>query len=323
MGIRVGLRVIKTAIAVVVSITIAQLLGVSSPNSAGLLAILGVGVTKRKGILNAFQRIAASVLALLFGMLLFSLFGFHIWVIGIFVFVVFPILHKMRLSDGAVTGSVVMLHVYSNGAINLDILWNELLLLIVGLGTATLINIAYMPKQDKAIVAYKSKVEELFSQIFKHIAAHLRDNSVVWDGKELLEAVEVIEQGSEAAKKTAENSLIFGGETYGVVYFYMRGEQLESIGRMSLIVAQVYQNLPQGESIASIFDWLSKEVKNEYYTGTTEKLRAALELRFKEMPLPASREEFEVRSAMLQLDRELKYYLSIAKKQKKPMPDKR
>jgi uncharacterized membrane protein YgaE (UPF0421/DUF939 family) len=318
----IGLRVIKTAVAVVISILIAEGLGLTSSISAGLLAILGVGVTKRKGMLNALQRIAASVLGLLFAMLLFSLFGFHIWVIGVFVCVVFPLLHRMRLSDGAVTGSVVMLHVYTSGAVSLHILWNELLLLLIGLGTATLINIAYMPKKDKAIVAYKSKVEELFSQIFKHIAAHLRDNSVVWDGKELLDASDVIDQGTELAQKTVDNSLIFGGEAYGIVYFYMRGEQLESIGRMSLIVAQVYQNLPQGESIASIFDWLSKEVKNEYYTGTTEKLRSALELRFKEMPLPASREEFEVRSAMLQLDRELKIYLSIAKKQKKQKPEK-
>ena len=34
------------------------------------------------------------------------------------------------------------------------------------------------------------------------------------------------------------------------------------------------------------------------------------------MPLPASREEFEVRSALLQLSEELKYYLAIAKKAK-------
>ena len=39
------------------------------------------------------------------------------------------------------------------------------------------------------------------------------------------------------------------------------------------------------------------------------------------MPLPESREEFEVRSAILQLNRELMHYLSIAKKQKKHRPE--
>jgi uncharacterized membrane protein YgaE (UPF0421/DUF939 family) len=315
-----GFRVIKTALAAVTAIYISEWIGLASPISAGLLAILGVEVTKRKGISNALKRIAASVFALLFGALLFSLFGFHIWLVGVFVCVVFPLLHRLRLSEGAVTGSVVMFHIFLSGIISLHGIWNEIQLLLIGLGTATLINIAYMPKMDKAIYAQKARVEQLFSQIFLHIAEHLRDNSVIWDGRELLEAEEAVQQGAELAKNSLENSLLFGTETYLNVYFYMRSEQLDSIERMTALVAQVYQNLPQGEWIASLFESLSEDVKNEYYTGRTEKLLSSLEERFKQMPLPASREEFEVRSAMLQLDTELMHFLSIAKKQKKQKP---
>ncbi|SEB60041.1 aromatic acid exporter family protein [Paenibacillus sp. GP183] len=316
-----GFRVIKTALAAVAAIYISEWIGLTSPISAGLLAILGVEVTKRKGIDSALKRIAASVFALLFGIMLLSLFGFHIWLIGIFVCIVFPLLHRLRLSEGVVTGSVVMFHIYSRGIINLQGVWNEIQLLIIGLGTATLINIAYMPKLDKAILAQKVRVEQLFSQIFVHIAHHLRDHSIVWDGREILEAHEAVKQGSELAKQTLDNSLVFGAETYWSVYFYMRGEQLESIERMTALVAQVYENLPQGEWIASLFDSLSEDVKNEYYTGHTEKLLSSLEARFKKMPLPESRVEFEVRSAMLQLDTELMHFLSIAKKQKKQKPE--
>jgi uncharacterized membrane protein YgaE (UPF0421/DUF939 family) len=317
-----GFRVIKSAIAVVIAIYLSMYFGLTSPVSAGLLAILGVEVTKRKGIRSALHRIGASMLGLLFGTLLFGLFGFHVWLIGIFVCVFFPAIYKLRLTEGAITGSVVMFHMFTGGIVSLHSVWNEVLLLIIGLGTATLINIAYMPKADKAILASKMKVEQLFSQIFTHIAQHLRDNSVIWDGKELLEASDAIAQGAEIAKKSQDNSLIFGAETYWPVYFYMRGEQLDSIARMSVLVAQVYQILPQGASLASIFERLSEEVKQEYYIGQTEKLLLALGERFKEMPLPASREEFEVRSAMLQLNLELMHFLSIAKKQKKPRPEK-
>jgi uncharacterized membrane protein YgaE (UPF0421/DUF939 family) len=315
-----GFRVIKTALAAVAAIYISQWIGLSSPISAGLLAILGVEVTKRKGITSAFKRIAASVFALLFAAFLFSLFGFHIWMVGVFVCAVFPLLYRLRLNEGAVTGSVVMFHVYLSGVISLHGIWNEIQLLIIGLGTATLINIAYMPKMDKAILAQKARIEQLFSQIFLHIAQHLRDNRVIWDGRELLEAEEAVNVGVKLAKHSLENSLLFGTEAYWDVYFYMRGEQLESIQRMTALVAQVYQNLPQGEWIASLFESLSKDVKNEYYTGRTEKLLSSLEVQFKEMPLPASRAEFEVRSAMLQLDTELMHFLSIAKKQKRQKP---
>ncbi|MBP1995493.1 aromatic acid exporter family protein [Paenibacillus eucommiae] len=316
-----GFRVVKTAIAVVISIYIAQFLGLIAPLSAGLLAIIGVEVTKKKGIRSALQRIAASVLCLLFGSLMFVLFGFHIWLIGVFVLIVFPLLHRMRISEGAVTGSVVMFHIYAGGSVTFAGIWNEVLLLIVGLGTAILINIAYMPKAEKKILAHKLEVEQFFSGIFLQIAAHLRDNSMVWDGKEILDASAAVDNGSELARKSLDNTLIFGGETYWRVYFYMRGEQLESITRMAALVAQIYSTLPQGASIASIFEGLSADVKEEYYTGRTEEVLLAMEQQFKQMPLPQTREEFEVRSAMLQLNLELKHYLSIAKKQKKQKPE--
>jgi uncharacterized membrane protein YgaE (UPF0421/DUF939 family) len=316
----VGLRIIKTALAVVVAIYLAEFIGLSTPGSAGLLAILGVEVTKRKGIVSALKRIAASLLALLIGSLLFYVFGFHVWPIGLFVLLVFPLLHRMRISEGAVTGSVVMFHIYTSGTVSFHGIWNEVLLLFVGLGTATLINIMYMPKTDKALYAYKDNVELLFSQIFHHIAGHLRDNVMIWDGKELLEAEDAVAKGAALAKQMQDNSLIFGGGSYWRVYFYMRGEQLESIERMAELVAQVYQTLPQGESIASIFEGLISDVKEEYYIGRNEEKLLKLEQHYKQMPLPQSREEFEVRSAILQLHRELDRFLSIAKKQKKQKP---
>ena len=83
------------------------------------------------------------------------------------------------------------------------------------------------------------------------------------------------------------------------------------------LVAQVYQKLPQGALVAVIFEDISQTVKEDYYTGEAEKDLQELETQYKRMPLPESREEFEVRSAIFQLNRELMQYLAIAKKQKK------
>jgi uncharacterized membrane protein YgaE (UPF0421/DUF939 family) len=315
-----GFRVLKTALAVVVAMYLAHLFGIKSPAAAGLLAILGIEVTKKKGVENSVHRIAASLLALLIGSLLFWVFGFHAWVVGLFVLIVFPILHRLGISEGTVTGAVVMFHLYAYETADPMAILNEIELLIIGLGTATLINIAYMPKTDKAIEVHKMRVEELFSIIFVKIAQHLRDNSLIWDGKELLEAGEEIERGAAIAKRSMENSLIFGGDPYWRVYFFMRGEQLDSIHRMIGLVAQVYQTLPQGELVATIFEELSHSVKEDYYTGIAEKELQELDQRYKEMPLPESRGEFEVRSAILQLNRELMQCLTIAKKQKKQRP---
>ncbi|MMZ64007.1 hypothetical protein D1872_263010 [compost metagenome] len=102
------------------------------------------------------------------------------------------------------------------------------------------------------------------------------------------------------------------------VYFFMRKEQLERIETMLELIALVYQRMPQGEDVAMLFDRLSQDVVSEEYTGQTEAMLYKLEEKFKMMELPSSREEFELRSAILQLCRELANYLYIAKKAKAP-----
>lgn len=316
-----GFRVLKTAVAVIIAMYLAYILGVHTPGAAGLLAILGIEVTKRKGIQSALHRIGASILALCIGSVLFILLGFHIWVVSLFVLIVFPILVRLRITEGAVTGAVVMFHLFVYERADWATILNELILLLIGLGTATLINIAYMPKADPTLVEHKKKIESLFSDIFINIAKHLRDNTVIWDGKELLEVSKEIELGAALAKRSMENTLLFGGDPYWRVYFYMRGEQLDSIHRMIDLVAQVYQTLPQGKWVAAIFEDISQTVKEDYYTGEAEKELQELDMRYKIMPLPESRDEFEVRSAILQLNRELTQFLDIAKKQKKQRPE--
>jgi uncharacterized membrane protein YgaE (UPF0421/DUF939 family) len=212
-----------------------------------------------------------------------------------------------------------MFHLYLLHSASVATLLNEGLLLLVGLGAATVINVVYMPKEDPHLHAYKIKLEQLFSVIFVRVAAHLRDTSQVWDGAELLAAEEAVEQGRQWADKLQQNALFWNGG-YWPVYFYMRGEQLESIQRMMAIVAQVSEALPQGGDLARVFEELSRDVKEPYYTGRSEALLGELERKFKAMPLPASRGEFEVRSALLQLMLELHGYLAVAKKAKPPLP---
>ncbi|MCZ8513085.1 aromatic acid exporter family protein [Paenibacillus filicis] len=316
-----GIRIIKTALAVLAAIYLSTALQLHSPNSAGLLAILGVDVTKKKSLRTSFQRIAASLVGLLFAAGLFWALGFHVWVIGLFILCLYPVLSRLNLKEGVVTSSVVMFHVYAAGQLSADMMLNEVALLLLGLGTATLINLLYMPSEDKQLTELRGQVEELFSRIFKEIGMSLRDTAYVWSGIELIEAEDVLAAAQKAAHRFSENSLRSGGTMWSV-YFYMRKQQLESIEHMMQLVSQVYETLPHGASLASVFEELSRDVKVPYYTGRSEKRLSELEQEFKCMPLPASREEFEVRSALLQLMVELQSYLAVAKKEKRPLPER-
>jgi uncharacterized membrane protein YgaE (UPF0421/DUF939 family) len=314
-----GIRVIKTAIAVVIAIYTAGWLSLSSPLSAGLLAVLGVEVTRKRTLRNAFQRFGSSVLGLLFAAAIFHFLGFHIWVIAIFILIAYPILARVNLKDGIVTSSVIVFHVFGEGEISTQILWNEILLLFIGLGSGTLINLLYMPGSEDRLVTMKNKLEQLLSDIFIYIAKHLRDNQVLWDGQELLDAEQTVQEALNTASRSAENQL-FRFDHYWFIYFHMRKQQLDTIHRMVDIVAQIYKNLPHGEMVAELFEELSRDVKTEYYTGNVTTRLQAVEEKFKDMDLPQTRSEFEVRASILQLALELKHYMSIAQKEKKKAP---
>ncbi|GGF89619.1 aromatic acid exporter family protein [Paenibacillus abyssi] len=311
-----GIRVIKTAVAGLAAIYTATYLGLEPALSAGLLAILGVEVTRMKGIKGAFARFMASVLGLFFASMIFTLLGFEIWALSIFILIAFPILARMQLQGGIVTSSVIVFHVFQSKEVTTALIGNEIMLLVTGLGWATIINMLYMPKEEKNLAELRRDTEQKFSAIFAHMSSTLRDPAHLWHGEELLQVYDTIELGLKRSEVYEENRM-WRYETYWRIYFEMRSEQLESIQQMLVHLALAYEKVPQGELLSEVLTHLSEEVKSDVYEGKVERELEDLEERFRAMPLPATRDEFEVRAALLQLSRELERYLSIAKRWKK------
>ncbi|MDF2923345.1 MAG: rane protein [Paenibacillaceae bacterium] len=313
------IRVVKTAAAVFIAIALARAAHLDYALSCGLIAVLGIDITLKKSLQSVLVRIAASLTGLAMATVIFWGLGFHLWSISLFVLIVFPVLLRFRLGDGFVVSSVLVFHIVDKQAVTLLNVGNEVLLLVIGMGTACLVNLIYMPRADKQLAGVKGRVDELFTAIFIHMADHLRDPQTVWDGRELLEAPDVIKEGQDLARRASENKLFQSADSWSL-YFEMRRQHFDSIQRMIDLLAQVYQTLPHGAAVALLFSGLSEGVKSEYYAGHVESSLLRLEREFKGMALPATREEFEMRSALLQLCLELRTYLTMSKKGKKPMP---
>jgi uncharacterized membrane protein YgaE (UPF0421/DUF939 family) len=110
---------------------------------------------------------------------------------------------------------------------------------------------------------------------------------------------------------------IWRHQSYWRTYFEMRRQQLETVQHMLVELAFVYEKLPQGDLVADVFDQLADDVRSDVYEGNSERKLRNLEKIFRGMALPESREEFEIRAALLALCRELERFLSIAKRLKK------
>ncbi|WP_168122686.1 aromatic acid exporter family protein [Paenibacillus sp. HB172176] len=311
-----GIRVVKTAIAAIVAIYTAAYLDLQPVLGAGILAILGVEVTRMKGLKSVFIRFAASVLGLFFASFIFSLLGFHYWVVAIFIMLTFPVLARFQLKDGMLTSAVIVFQLFNYGQVSVHNLVNEILLLVVGLGWATVINFIYMPKEEGVLAALRVRIEHNFSSIFSEMARTLENPSHLWSGSELLDAHQAIEEGARRSIMNRENRF-WGYEAYWMTYFDMRRQQLELIQQMMLEAAFVYERFPQGELIAGLLRQLSGDVKSEVYQGQVENQVFELQRKFRKMELPKTREEFEVRAALYRLLHEMERYLGIAKRLKK------
>ncbi|MFC4777671.1 aromatic acid exporter family protein [Paenibacillus sp. GCM10023252] len=312
-----GIRVIKTAIAALAAIYTATLLGIPHPLGAGILAILGVEVTRMKGLKSAFVRFIASVLGLFCASLIFTVFGFHIWAVSLFILVTFPVLARFQLKDGIVTSAVIVFHIFDRGEVTVDLIRNEILLLLCGLGWATVINLIYMPKDEERLIEIRAQIERCFGAMFTEMAKTLRNPEHVWAGEEILEAYSAIEEGELRSVMSRENKIWGQQEQYWTTYFEMRRGQLESVQHMLEELAFVFEKLKQGELLAGLLDQLAKDVKSDVYEGSVEAMLEELTVNYRAMPLPTTREEFEVRAALLTLSHELERYLRTAKRLKK------
>jgi uncharacterized membrane protein YgaE (UPF0421/DUF939 family) len=309
MKFRIGYRTIKTAVGTAISILLAQQLGLHNFASAGILTILCIQVTKRRSLRTAWDRFLACVLAMPFSAVFFEGISYHPIVIGIMLFFFIPTVVMLKAPDGVVTSSVIIIHIYMAEKITMAIFLNELGVITVGIGVALLINL-YMPSVDKKLKDYQREIEENFKTIFCEMVRYLRTGASNWDGKEITVCDRLLNEAITLALQDVENHFLRDEDTY-FQYFKMRKKQFEIIERVLPIVTSITHTVKQGHMVANFLDELSENIhaKNTAYIYL-EKLNEMKKI-FEEMELPKTREEFEVRAALLQLVNEMNEYLII------------
>ena len=309
MKYRIGYRTIKTAVGTSISIMIAQMLQLDNFVSAGILTILCIKVTKKKSLRASWDRFFACLLAMAFSSLFFEGIAYHPLVIGLLLLFFIPAAVMAKASDGIVTSSVIILHIYSAGEVSKDLLLNELGIIIVGIGVALIANL-YMPSLESKLKEYRLEIEENFKIIFDEIVRYLRTHESSWDGREITETMELIDEAKALAFRDVENRFRRDENLY-YHYFKMREKQFEIIERVLPSVTSIALPVEQGEMIADFIEELSEHI----HPGNTallflEKLYR-MKVSFENMDLPKTREEFEARAALLHFVKEMEQYLII------------
>lgn len=312
---KIGYRTIKTAIGTPIAISIAQLFSVSNVVSAGILTILCIQPSRKKSVESALHRFFSCILAIIFSVVFFELLGYTPWTLGLLLVIFIPTAVFLKIEKGIMTSTVITLNLYAFGAIKLSFVYDQFMLIIIGIGVGLVVNL-YMPSLDEKLKKLQLDLEENFQSILKEIALYIREENMDWDGKEIANVNDIIENADELVERDKENHMLRDQHSY-FNYFRMRKKQFYVLQQMLPLVTRLPKRDNISEEISIFFEKLSEVV----HPGNTAiiymyQLRELKES-FKKEELPETQEEFETRANLYQLLHELEEYLKLKYKYKK------
>ncbi|WP_167555241.1 aromatic acid exporter family protein [Gottfriedia acidiceleris] len=306
----IGQRTIKTAIGSGISLLIAEALHLQNYSTAAVVTLLSIQNTKRRSFIVAIQRFVASVIAMLIGWMMFEFLSYTPLTVVIYFLLTIPLLVTLKLQEGIIPSSVIVLQIYVSVDKSISFLFNQIEILAVGILIALIMN-TYMPSIEKKMIESQKKIEQNFKMLLLGIALKMKgkdedsQNELIYETKILLQTAKTL------AYRQVENSFI-KTNLYYINYFEMRERQFEIISNQIIpLLKKVELNYPHAKIIAEFFEDTGVYLK-EKSTGI-ELLGEFSHMMndFRKMPLPESRDEFETRASLMMIVYELEKVISL------------
>jgi len=309
---KIGYRTIKTAVAVSIGISVAQFFKLDFFVSSAIITILCVQNSKKKSIHSAFSRFIACMLAIPFSYIFFEGIAYHPFTIGLLLLLFIPTTVLLKVNEGVVTSTVIILHIYSTNSMTWSVVLNEFGLIVIGIGAALLVN-SYMPSLDKQMKKHQKKIEANFQELLMDLVIFLRTNEMTEAyQKKLSLTTKEVEKAKSLAFRDVENHFT-RKDNYYYKYFTIREKQLEIISRLYYEIIKVKELDNQKQLVADFLEELSLCV----HSGNTAKLFLSklqnMKNEIKQNSLPTTWSSFEEQALMYDVIKEIEHYLQIKK----------
>ncbi len=306
------LKIIKIAVGSVAAILLADALGLNYSASAGIITLLTIQDTAKETISISVKRIGAFLLAAILAYAVFHLFGYQVLSYGIFLFLFIACCRPLGLGNAVSTNAVLVTHYLAKKDMSLPIIGNEAMLLCIGAGIGTLLNL-YMPGKVKEIRAMQRTLEaDLRSVLFRMSEYIKRVDKSDYTG----ECFEKLFSDVSTGKKQAfayMNNTFFQESEYFIDYMNMREQQCSVLQEIYKKIVNIRKIPPQAEQISVFIHEIGTSF-GEYNNARTllEELSELLS-QMKDSPLPVTREEFEERAILYLILMDLERFLKLKK----------
>ena len=295
--VTIGSRTIKTAIGMMISLVIANLMQLENASTAAIITLLSVQSTKKQSVVVAFKRFVAGIAGIVLAVLVLEGTAYTPLAIAIICCIYLPLMAKLKLQDGIVPGFVIIMQLYVANPITWQFILNEVYIIVIGIAVALIMNL-YMPSTEHKLKDIAKETEENMKLLLLQLSRYIRKKEHVWNDEFQQKTALSIANGQQIAKRNTENSF-FQKDHYYQAYFNMRHEQIRILKRSIAVILHLPTAFEQNGMVADFIEHVALKLAEENPAKELLEELGHLKETFARMDLPKTREEFEIRAALL------------------------
>jgi uncharacterized membrane protein YgaE (UPF0421/DUF939 family) len=323
---RIGLRVLKTAVATSLSIYAASKLQLPGSTFAGVISILAMQQSMVRSLEVAKMQLASSLMGATLGSLIAFWAGGHPVIAGVLVYILFAI-HlwlgwKTTMNLAVVTGINALLSFHGNFWYQV---FGQILLVVIGVLSSLLVNLLgptpYMEKTRMLIERVSGMQRGLLYMLYDDLSAKEKMPVRLYE-QQIGDVLAYIEEAQHYAELLLEDRWIPMRRSDGmktIRSLHIMERQMESIRMMARSVQQIkadHELLPLVQKLLRVMI----RVQRHLFAGRRIPLRlldscfANMDRRFAVLDLPGTREKFLAWAGLYQFYDALKTFYEKLKR---------
>ncbi|MEG0300432.1 FUSC family protein [Cetobacterium sp.] len=202
-------KVFKNMLAPYTAVLIAQYFSLGYQYSAATICILSLESTRKASLRSSFERVLAASFGLILSATTIKIFQFNPISLVVFTAIFMPLCIRFNLMQGFFTNIVLATHFLLNKDVSVMFVFDQYLLLLVGVICAIIFNL-YMPSQNNEIISQLENIDSIMKDIIFDFAKALKYKAISLKQDELFEELKVnLDECKELVEMEKDNSLFF------------------------------------------------------------------------------------------------------------------
>lgn len=292
---------IKMSLASIITILLALLINLDFAITGGILAVLSIQLTRKDSVMVAIKRFISALIALLIATALFNVFDYTILIYSIITVIFIGVAFSLKLNEGIVPSLVLVSHLLLVGNFDLGMLFNAILLIAIAIAVALTLNILYPLNTNQYMTRYIKEIDAAIIVDLQLISGVLEDINSLGQATKAHQVI--LERLKKILNDAAliDKDILFDKDRYHMSYLKMRENQMNQLNKLFELFLQMDKNHENAKRLSDYVLNLSYDIgETDQATKQLSVLKTLLN-EYRKMPLPDTRESFELRAILFQM----------------------